>query len=92
MEYNFTFSNNLTTPVIETTSKGLSTEGQIILLFFAIITIAYIYFGSNKEKWEHWKNPKGHEVNVVKISRILLWGYTGFVIIAFLVQKFILGG
>lgn len=92
MAFNIT---NLTTPVrpqYVVTQQHFFSVGEIMLILglFAILTFWYIEVSKNREKYEHWKNPRGKEKNLYLIVRILFRAYVILVILLSFIAIFIL--
>jgi hypothetical protein len=63
--------------------QHLFSVSDIILIGGMFIALAWLYIlvSKNREKYEHWINPRGKEINLYKIVRRGFWIYTIMVII-----------
>ena len=57
-----------------------------IVAIFAALAYGYIVVSKDREKYEHWMNPRGREVNLYKIVRRAFWMYTVMVIVLSIIQ------
>lgn len=62
------------------------TDILFVVAVFAGLAYGYIVVSKDKEKYSHWTNPKGREVNLYKIVRRAFWMYTIMVIILGTIQ------
>lgn len=58
-----------------------TTEILIIAGIFIFLSYWHVKVTQNKERYEHWINPSGREVNLYKIMRRVFWAYVTIVII-----------
>lgn len=61
-------------------------EVLIVAAGFIFLAYWYIKVSKDQEKYKHWINPNGHEVNLYKIIRWGLFIYTGVIMLLGIIQ------
>jgi len=91
---NITIPTNFTVPwrdstvqyTTETVHAISMPEVLIAAVGFIFLAYWYIKVSKDREHYEHWINPNGHEVNLYKIIRWGLFIYTGVIMVLGIIQ------
>jgi len=81
--FNFTIPQptRVTEYVVQEQHVFSMSEIVIVISLFIALSYFYVIITKDKDKYEKWINPNGHEINLYTIVRRVFWAYVAMVVV-----------